>query len=179
MDCDAVLVGLVLATFSVPLIEMTADFAGPGRGEYGLDVIALGQDTELNQSHAYGLRHRGGYHFNERFQLEALVDGSLNETLCSSAILLAGVVHFRPRRKVEPYLALGIGQASREVVTGALDVNDSGLAGHVMAGGRFFFTQDRVVALRVEAGLQAEDTFDTTTTHPSFAIGMTWRMGRF
>ena len=60
-----------------------------------------------------------------------------------------------------------------------MDVNDSGLAGHFMTGGRFFFTQKRVVALRVEAGLLVEDTFDTTTTHPSVAIGMTWRMGGF
>jgi len=179
MDCETVLVALAIATFATPLIQVTADFAGPGRGEYGMDLIALGQDTEVNQSTAYGLRHRGGYHFNERFQLEALVDASLNESLCTSAILVAGVVHFRPQRKVEPYLALGMGQASRDVETPEMSVNDSGLAGHLMAGGRFFFTQDRVVALRVEAGLLAEDTFDTTTTHPTFAMGMTWRMGGF
>lgn len=96
---------------------------------------------------------------------------------CSSAILVAGAVHFRPQRKIEPYLALGLGQASREVETPPPDTIDSGLAGHLMTGGRFFFTQKRVIALRVEAGLLVEETFDTATTHPSFAIGMTWRMG--
>jgi hypothetical protein len=171
-------VALAIATFSVPVLEVAADFAGPGRGEYGLDVIALGRDTEINESLAYGLRHRGGYHFNDRFQLEAVVEGFLDdESQCAAAILLAGAVHFRPQRKVEPYLALGIGQASRDVEVDLVDVNDSGLAGHLMAGGRFFFTQQRVIALRVEAGLLVEDTFDTTTTHPSFSIGMTWRMG--
>lgn len=178
MDCDTVVAIMLLTAFGMPVIESTADLAGPGRGEYGIDVIALGRDSEVNESPAYGIRHRGGYHFNERFQLEALIDGALDhDGLCSSALLVAGVVHFRPQRRVEPYLALGMGQASREIETPATDEIDSGLAGHFMTGGRFFFTHERVVALRVEAGLLLENTFDVTTTHPSFAIGMTWRMG--
>jgi outer membrane protein with beta-barrel domain len=178
MDCATLFFGLVILSLAVPVLEIPMEFAGPGNGEYGFDVIAIGRDTAINQSTAYGLRVRGGYHFNERFQIEGLAGGAIdNESLCAATILVAGSFTFRPRHKVEPYVLLGAGQATREIETPAGDTDDSGLAAHAMVGSRFFFTQTHVVALRVEAGLEVEDTFDTTSTHPTLALGITWRMG--
>lgn len=178
MDCAIVFLTLIFATLGSPLLEVPADLAGPGNGEYGIDVIGIGRDSEVSTSNAYGLRHRGGYHFNQRFELEGLVGGAIdNEGLCSSTILLAGVIDFHPHEQIAPYLAFGLGQANRDLETPTEDLNDSGFAYHMMAGTKFFFTRAHVAALRVEGGLLVEDTFDSGTTHATFAIGVTWRLG--
>src|SRR5262245_51539219 len=178
MDCATLVFGLFILSVSVPILEIPMDFAGPGNGEFGFDAIAVGRDTAINLSTAYGLRLRGGYHFNQRFQLEGLAGGAIdNESGCVATLLVGGSFTFRPRHKVEPYVLLGVGQATREIDTPTGDIEDSGLAAHMMVGSRFFFTKAHVVAMRLEAGLQAEDTFDTTSTHPTVALGVTWRMG--
>lgn len=178
MDCTSVLVAIVTVSVFVPVLELPMEFMGPGKGEFGLDGLALRRDTSINQSTAYGLRVRGGYHFTGRFQLEGLVAGAIDEeALCTATILLGGAFAFRPGRKVEPYVALAAGQAAREVETATGYSEDSGLAGHLMVGSRFFFSKAHVLALRVEGGMESENTFGTTTNHATFALGITWRMG--
>jgi len=170
-----------------------------GNGEIGFDLGWVHLDgRDYGDEGRFTIR--GGYHFNDWFQLEAQILGIGSDgperVEALGGVLANAVFNFHPGETVVPYVLVGLGAVESESYPFSRchgghgracrddrhgyhheDYQASG-AVQLGVGSRFFFGQGRT-AVRVEASLLAfEDDFDRGRELLSLAVGLTWRLGR-
>lgn len=157
---------------------------GQGNGEIGLDLGYASLDDAYGDDGTRVIA-RGGYFFTDLFQLELQSGGAF--TNCSNEFctdldvwMLDAVFNFQRERWV-PYVLVGAGYADRpstNLTIGPITFDDpggSGSAYQAAVGARRFFGGR--TAIRLEASVLSEDTFDDTQTHVNATIGVSWRLG--
>ena len=173
-----------LAAALITVLTVAPAFAAdPDRkGEIGFDVGRMNFSGDVADDSAAAFGVRGGYHFNEWFQLEGQVasatadEQGMDATL--STLFVNSVFNFRARPNIRPYLLAGVGQANLEFDFGPFSVDDNGAAYQVGAGSRFFFGKDSRIAARVEASRLRERTFNDSSDYTNVMTGLTFRLGR-
>ena len=160
---------------------------GKNSGEVGLGFGITEFDSNTFNEAGIGYGIRGGYHINKLFEVE----GQLSQTsatdkdpvlgdleLTATSMFVNGVFNFHPRPTIVPYALVGLGNTSVEYkdTTGSVDDNSTAL--QIGGGSRFFFGQEKKVALRVEVALINESTFDQDSTHTNIVGGLTWNLGK-
>ena len=164
---------------------------GKGNGEIGFDFGGTQFDQDLGGTGLARLALRGGYHATSLFEIEGEASAAFNVTTDHpygssrkslnfenqlDAYFVNGVFNFHAHRgQIVPYVLGGVGIAY--VTPRDFGPRDSGEATQLAVGSRFFFGEDDHVAFRVEVSQLWASYLDTTTTHPSFVIGFTWRLG--
>ncbi len=194
----------LLCLLLLPLLAAPASggVAG-GNGEIGFDFGWAHLD---GRDHGDGGRFtfRGGYHFNDFFQLEAQILGigadSRQDVEALGGVFTNAVFNWHPGETIVPYVLVGLGVMESEPLTyyqchggpgghggsshrdhhGSYHDDDYEASGAVQVGvgSRFFFGQGRT-AVRVEASLLAfEDDFYRQRELVSLSVGLTWRLGK-
>lgn len=176
------LLGSVLVTI-LSLFAAAAPSAadiGAGNGEIGFDAGFTEFDSNTVDDTGTRLALRGGYHFTDLFQLEGQVaaqaaeDDIVDVTL--TTVMVNAVFNFHPSPNVVPYFLVGAGTANLDVEVFGFSIDDDSTAYQAAIGSRFFVGSG-ALAIRLEASVLSEDTFNVDSTHYSAVVGLTWRLG--
>ncbi len=169
---------IVALAFVTPLQAASAERAG----EVGFDVGRTNFASNVADKSAAAVGVRGGYHFNNWFQLEGQLASSTADEQGADATLntlfVNGVFNFKARPTIRPYVLVGAGRANLEFDLGPTSVDDNGDAFQVAAGSKFAFGQDSRMSARVEASRLRERTFDASSYYTNVMAGLTWKLGR-
>ncbi len=195
-----------VSLLSLLLLSMLAAPASAGvfegNGEIGFDVGWMDLDDRGHHGDENRVTFRGGYHFNDLFQLEGQLigggTGGPEGTEVLGGIFANAVFNWHPAEAVVPYALVGVGAVEMESFAffhchghpchlgdhgrhgghGYHDDHEASGAVQVGIGSRFFFGLSRTAA-RVEASLMAfEDDFGRDQELFSLTVGLTWRLGR-
>ncbi len=167
-----------------------------GNGEIGFDLgVADGDGQDTNEGR---FAIRGGYHLNDRFQLEAQIFGVNSDRFDGEALGAAfanAVFNWHPNETIVPYVLAGVGVVSlgfddhrhhqhgrhhRHDYHSYDDDYEGRGAVQVGVGSRFFFGKGAATAVRIEASLLAfEDNFERERDLLSLTVGLTWRLGKY
>ena len=165
-----------------------------GNGEIGLDLGLTRFDSNFTDESATRLSFRVGRHNRSRrfgsFLLvqwevqvgratasEELLPGEDKETE-TTFLLLNGLVNFHVRTElILPYVLVGVGAARFNLDALGLSTESTRAALQIAFGSRFFFRRGGRTAIRVEVSQIHTDVFDESTRFPTFAAGVTWRLG--
>jgi len=179
---------VTLVTLVLTLVCAAPALAGldAKNGELGFDLGYTHFDPNVSDKGAARFNFRGGYCFTKLFELEGEGVGIASEDTGGVDLMTTlgidfvnAVFNFHPSNKsIVPYVLGGIGAAT---LTQDFDpgpkFDDNGVAYQVAGGSRFFFGMKKRVAVRVEASVIRENTFDTKSQHIGVTGGFTWRLG--
>jgi len=176
----AALVGLIGAPALAGSNAGNSGEIGFGYGQSDVGSESTGVDT------AQFLGVRGGYDFNQMFEIEGQFassseDGDIAGTdvdMTMRVLMVNGLYNFRPAKKeFVPYVMAGIGRSDVEVEGGGITADDNSVAYQVGGGTRIFFGKTKRTAFRMDLSLLRDDNFDDTSTTRTLTAGLTWRLG--
>ena len=182
--CFAVFAALALG---VPAFAASGSGGSGNSGEigFGIGQSDVGSDsTGVDTAQFLGVR--GGYHFNDQFQVEGMLssaseDGDLSGLTVDTTmrvLMVNGVMNFHPRKKeLVPYVMAGIGRADVAVDVAGTSVSDDSVAYQVGGGTRIFFGKTKRAAFRADLSLLRETTFNVSSTITTVTAGVTWKLG--
>ena len=174
----------------VPVLAAAPAAAGvfEANGEIGFDLGGIQPDGGRDDHEESRIGIRGGYHLNDRFQLEGQLFGFESDEgrhrRTFGAALINAVFNFHPNDRTVPYLLVGVGAVDLDLDDdrhshGHSDDDEEQDALQLAVGSRFFFGQGRT-GIRIEASLLAfEDDFGRDRELLSFVGGLTWRLGKY
>lgn len=148
--------------------------------------FAIGTADITGDDEDFNLDLRGdfrvGYLFSDHFQLELQLfqaDATLEAQL--RAAMLNGVFNLRPGSSIVPYILFGAGASNVDDISFfvASRPDESAAAYQVAVGSRFFFGDEKNMALRLElSSLWVDlDTFQNDQ-HTSLTAGLSWMLGK-
>ncbi len=183
--CFAVFAALALGAPSFAAGSGSNSGGNTGEIGFGIGQSDVGSDsTGVDTAQFIGVR--GGYHFNEQFQVEGMFsssseDGDLAGTTVDTTmrvLMVNGVMNFHPRKKdLVPYVLAGVGRADVEVQAGGVTGSDDSIAYQVGGGTRIFFGKTKRAAFRADLSFLRETTFNDSSTITSVTAGVTWKLG--
>jgi opacity protein-like surface antigen len=159
-----------------------------GNGEVGFDYGQTSYDSDTQLDSSDNLSLRGGYFMTDLFQIEGqyatadskteVVPGS-DIKASTDVLMVNGVFNFMPKKDINPFVLVGIGQADVSVKDDfGNSASDSGMAYQIAAGSRFFFGKAKRAAFRLDVSMINQDTFNETQTNTTFAGGFTFKLGK-
>ena len=158
-----------------------------GNGEVGFDYGQMSYDSDTNLDSSDNLSLRGGYFMTDLFQIEGQYSTADSKTevvpgfdvkASTDVIMVNGVFNFMPKKDINPFVLVGVGQADVSVDDGIDSISDSGTAYQIAAGSRFFFGKAKRAAFRLDVSMINQDTFDESQTNTTFAGGFTFKLGK-
>jgi opacity protein-like surface antigen len=175
------LTAMVLCVFAVPSFAANAK----GSAELGFDYGSTQMDSNTGFDSASNLAVRGGYFFNQLFEIEGQIAHSSADTTSAGVTvdgktqfyMVNGVFNFYPKDEFTPYVMAGVGMADNKVEALGTSFTDSSVAYQVGAGSRFYFGKNKRTAFRLDVSLVNESTFNETSTHTNYTGGFTWKLG--
>jgi opacity protein-like surface antigen len=181
---------IVVAALCVVVSAMAPVVAdiGKGNGEIGVDLGWIELDSDFVEDRALGLAVRGGYFFTDLLEIEGQLSSFyttdiLSEDVTFRTFFVDAVFNFRPSENIVPYALLGVGLVNQDIdpTSGPWpgdDADDSSSAYLLGGGSRFFLGKQKKIAIRAELTFLGESTFDQSSTHARFLVGVTWRLGQ-
>ncbi|HEX7705729.1 MAG TPA: porin family protein [Thermoanaerobaculia bacterium] len=145
--------------------------------EVGVDVGAVKFDSNVSDDTEPLAGLRAGWFLTDAFALE--LEARRAEVILNGefqTVMLNAQYNFNSRSTVNPYVFAGLGGANAEYEVLGVTVDDSSLAVSAGAGARIFFAGGW--ALRLQAGVLSEETFDERSTHGVFTAGVSYRFSR-
>ena len=180
----------ILSVAFLALLAVTApSYAAiaKGNGEVGFDYGQMSYDSDTNLDSSDNLSVRGGYFMTDLFQIEGQYSTADSKTevvpgmdvkASTDMIMVNGVFNFMPKKDINPFVLVGVGQSDVTVDANGISQDDSGTAYQIAAGSRFFFGKAKRAAFRLDVSMINQDTFNETQTNTTFAGGFTFKLGK-
>lgn len=150
-----------------------------GSFELGINGGLIEFDDNVGGEREFRFDVRGGYFFNDHFQLEGqAIRATSIFDLDLEVFMVNAVFHFGGNERFTPYALVGAGIANLEFSQGFFrrSVDDSGTALQAALGARFYVGNGGN-SIRIEVSALNEETFDDDATNISLTGGFSWRFG--
>jgi len=175
----------LIAVFALMLSTPAMASLEQGNTEVALDFGMTELDSNTFDQTGLTMGFRGGYLFTDLFELEGQFSSTsaddsvagIDMDLDATTLFVNGLFNFRPTEEIVPYVLVGIGTTDVDIEVAGFKVDDSATATQIGFGSRFYFGQEKKVAVRVEVAFVNEDTFDADSTHTNILGSLSWKLG--
>jgi hypothetical protein len=168
---------LKLRLVTLVLFTLLAAVPAFAQLEAGVDLGIINFDSEIADGTEPIFRGRVGWMITPLLEVEGeAFAASTDLDTDVSGFFGNAIFNFGGANAFQPYLLAGAGQVTVESAPflGTSSIEDESFAWQAAAGGRWYFTDSRRWALRFQAGVMNEETFDESSLHVVATAGLSF-----